>query len=142
MTSSGERLLPSPNPYSISPITFESLTNLRYLYSRKEIMGRTYGASEISLEICCTILTIYLFTQKTWNEISSCLHVHPHSAQQICLKAKDCASNPEDFQDLYAVLKSLDHPGCPEVIPEGSKNSLTLMRASQSGPDGYTKTFP
>ena len=40
------------------------------------------------------------------------------------------------------MLKSLDRPGRPEVIPEGSEKSLALQSASQDGPKGYRKTFP
>jgi len=40
------------------------------------------------------------------------------------------------------LLKSLDRPGRPDVIPEGSEMSLALQSASQDGPEGYRKTFP
>jgi len=52
------------------------------------------------------------------------------------------ASDPNDFHDLDAVLGSLDRPGRPEIIPEGSEKSLALKKASQDGPEGYQKTFP
>jgi len=51
-------------------------------------MGRTEGASEISLEIHSASLTIHLFTNKSSIEISKCLLVNPASAQQICTKTK------------------------------------------------------
>ncbi|KAG0129234.1 hypothetical protein HOY82DRAFT_610845 [Tuber indicum] len=93
-------------------------------------MGGTREATEISLELRCAILTHHIFTDKTWIEISKCLKVHPDSARKICQKAKERASDPTDIQDLYTVLKSLDRPGCPEVIPEGSEMSITLKQAS------------
>ncbi|RPA96548.1 hypothetical protein L873DRAFT_1216818 [Choiromyces venosus 120613-1] len=107
------------------------------------MMGHTSGAAEIPLEMHCAILTLHLFTDKTWTEISECLHVHPDSAHHLCKRAKEYASDPNDFRDLFAVLQSFDHLGPPEVILEDSEKSLALKSASQdNGLRGYQKPFP
>ena len=73
---------------SIQPNTAPYSPYLKKRSVAEGIMGRTEGASEISLEIRSAILTLHLFTNKSWIEISKCLLVNPASAQQICTKAK------------------------------------------------------
>ena len=77
-------------------------------------MVRTEGASEISLEIRSEILTLHLFTNKSWIEISKCLLINPASAQQICTKAKVSKKEVTKI-DEYSVIDTITSTWYSEV---------------------------
>lgn len=53
-------------------------------------MRGSYG-HEIPLVTRAAILTLHLFTDKNFNEISTTLRVHPVAAQKLCDRVKDQA---------------------------------------------------
>ena len=50
------------------------------------------------------IVTLHLFTDKSWNDISAVLRVHPESARQIFQRAKERVGGSEDPLVILAGL--------------------------------------
>lgn len=59
---------------------------------------------QIPLHLKAAIVTLHLFTDKSWNDISAVLRVHPESARQIFQRAKERAGGSEDPMVILAGL--------------------------------------
>ncbi|KAH0607099.1 uncharacterized protein H6S33_003087 [Morchella sextelata] len=59
------------------------------------------------------ILTLHWHAEKSWIEISTILRVHPDTARKICIRAKERATDPNDFDDVLLHLEDAERPGRP-----------------------------
>lgn len=71
---------------------------------------------QIPVHMKAAIVTLHLFTDKSWNDISATLRVHPESARQIFQRAKERVGGSED----------------PLIILAGLANQKPIVRSNQT----------
>ncbi|KAH8144982.1 uncharacterized protein LAJ45_11002 [Morchella importuna] len=84
------------------------------------------------------ILTLHWHAEKSWIEISTILRVHPDTARKICIRAKERATDPNDFDDVLLHLEDAERPGRPpkntkEGEMEGVEKEDEVVESSEVG---------
>ncbi|PUU77511.1 hypothetical protein B9Z19DRAFT_1065759 [Tuber borchii] len=99
-------------------------------------------ASCIPLLKRAAILTLNWHAQMSYRKIGTQLGISKSTVESIIKRAKACASDPEDFDDVLACLDSQHGGGNPKRFPEGCEESLALRDLSQKDKEHWLKTFP